>query len=64
VSALTEEGPLGTIEHWIDGRATGGTGVRFSPVLDPATGQQSAQVVLASRADADAAAGYAFPTAN
>lgn len=53
MSALTEEDLLGTIEHWIDGRATRGTGARFSPVFDPATGEQRAQVVLASRADAD-----------
>jgi len=44
-----------TIEHWIDGATTAGTSSRTSPVYNPATGVQQAQVVLASRADVDTA---------
>ena len=44
-----------TIEHWIDGATTAGTSSRTSPVYNPATGEQQAQVVLASRADVDGA---------
>jgi malonate-semialdehyde dehydrogenase (acetylating)/methylmalonate-semialdehyde dehydrogenase len=44
-----------TIEHWIGGATTAGTSSRMSPVYNPATGEQQAQVVLASRADVDAA---------
>ncbi len=44
-----------TIEHWIGGRATGGTGTRRSPVYNPATGQQQHEVVLAETADVEAA---------
>ncbi len=52
-----------TIEHWIDGRLTAGSSSRHAPVFNPATGAQQAQVVLASRADVEAAvssAGKAF----
>ncbi len=44
-----------TIEHWIGGSATGGTGSRRSPVYNPATGRQQHEVVLAETADVDAA---------
>ncbi|HTE74796.1 MAG TPA: CoA-acylating methylmalonate-semialdehyde dehydrogenase [Actinomycetes bacterium] len=44
-----------TIEHWIDGAASAGTSSRMSPVYNPATGEQQAQVVLASRADVGSA---------
>ena len=44
-----------TIEHWIDGATTAGTSSRTSPVYNPATGEQQAQVVLASRADVGSA---------
>jgi malonate-semialdehyde dehydrogenase (acetylating) / methylmalonate-semialdehyde dehydrogenase len=44
-----------TIEHWIDGATTRGTATRTSPVWNPATGEQQADVVLGSRADVDAA---------
>ena len=44
-----------TIEHWIGGGTTGGTGSRRSPVFNPATGQQQHEVVLAETADVDAA---------
>jgi hypothetical protein len=40
-----------TIEHWIDGRATPGSSTRSAPVYDPSSGQQQAQVVLASTDD-------------
>ncbi|HSK97901.1 MAG TPA: CoA-acylating methylmalonate-semialdehyde dehydrogenase [Euzebyales bacterium] len=44
-----------TIEHWIDGAATTGAATRHAPVYDPATGEQQAQVALATAADVDAA---------
>jgi malonate-semialdehyde dehydrogenase (acetylating) / methylmalonate-semialdehyde dehydrogenase len=44
-----------TIEHWIDGNVTPGQSTRQSPVWNPATGQQQAQVALGSTADVDAA---------
>src|SRR4051794_20722944 len=43
------------IEHWIDGRRTPGEGTRRGPVFNPATGQQQAEVALATGADVDAA---------
>ena len=44
-----------TIEHWIGGTTTTGTSDRTSAVYNPATGEQQAQVVLASTADVGAA---------
>ena len=44
-----------TIQHWIDGAATGGGSSRVSPVFDPATGDQQAEVRLAEQADVDRA---------
>jgi malonate-semialdehyde dehydrogenase (acetylating)/methylmalonate-semialdehyde dehydrogenase len=44
-----------TIEHWIGGKLTGGTGDRFAPVWNPATGAQQAQVVLGTAADVEQA---------
>ena len=44
-----------TIEHWIDGATSAGTSGRTAPVYNPATGDQQAEVVLAARADVDAA---------
>jgi malonate-semialdehyde dehydrogenase (acetylating) / methylmalonate-semialdehyde dehydrogenase len=44
-----------TIEHWIDGAPTPGTATRTSPVWNPATGEQQADVVLGSTSDVDAA---------
>jgi malonate-semialdehyde dehydrogenase (acetylating) / methylmalonate-semialdehyde dehydrogenase len=44
-----------TIEHWVGGASTAGTSGRTSPVYNPATGEQQAQVALASRSDVDAA---------
>ncbi len=39
------------ISHWIDGRSVPGTGSRTSPVFNPATGQQTGEVELASADD-------------
>ncbi len=44
-----------TIEHWIGGSTTAGTSVRRGPVYNPATGAEQAEVLLAERADVDAA---------
>jgi malonate-semialdehyde dehydrogenase (acetylating) / methylmalonate-semialdehyde dehydrogenase len=44
-----------TIQHWIAGSETTGTSTRFGPVYNPATGEQQAQVALATAADVDAA---------
>jgi malonate-semialdehyde dehydrogenase (acetylating)/methylmalonate-semialdehyde dehydrogenase len=44
-----------TINHWIAGKATSGSGDRRGQVWNPATGEQQAEVVLATRADVDAA---------
>jgi malonate-semialdehyde dehydrogenase (acetylating) / methylmalonate-semialdehyde dehydrogenase len=43
------------ISHWVDGRSTGGTSGRTSPVFNPATGLQTAEVDLAGAADVEAA---------
>ena len=43
------------IAHWIDGQLTAGTSGRFSPVFNPATGQQTGEVELASVAEVEAA---------
>ena len=43
------------ISHWVDGRLLEGTSGRTSPVYNPATGQQTARVDLASTAEVDAA---------
>ena len=42
-----------TIEHWIDGATTRGAAGRTSPVWNPATGDQQADVVLGSTSDVD-----------
>jgi malonate-semialdehyde dehydrogenase (acetylating)/methylmalonate-semialdehyde dehydrogenase len=44
-----------TIEHWIGGKPTSGTPSGTSPVWDPATGAQQAEVVLGSAADVEEA---------
>jgi malonate-semialdehyde dehydrogenase (acetylating)/methylmalonate-semialdehyde dehydrogenase len=46
---------MATIEHWIGGSFTAGTGTRRGPVFNPATGEQQHEVVLAAEADVDAA---------
>ncbi len=40
--------PMTRITHWIDGATTPGTSGRTAPVFNPATGEQAAQVDLAS----------------
>ncbi|MDQ6855984.1 MAG: CoA-acylating methylmalonate-semialdehyde dehydrogenase [Candidatus Dormibacteraeota bacterium] len=52
------------IAHWVGGQPVAGTSGRRSPVYNPATGEQTAAVELASAADVDAAvetAVAAFP---
>jgi len=44
-----------TIDHWIAGKNTTGTGTRRGKVWNPATGEQQADLVLATREDVDAA---------
>ena len=44
-----------TIEHWIGGQSIAGSSTRVGPVYNPATGEQQAQVLLATPADVDAA---------
>jgi malonate-semialdehyde dehydrogenase (acetylating)/methylmalonate-semialdehyde dehydrogenase len=44
-----------TIEHWIAGKPTSGSGSRTGRVWNPATGEQQADVLLASTRDVDAA---------
>jgi malonate-semialdehyde dehydrogenase (acetylating)/methylmalonate-semialdehyde dehydrogenase len=46
---------MATIEHWINGRHTGGASTRRGPVYQPATGQRRHEVLLASAADVDTA---------
>jgi malonate-semialdehyde dehydrogenase (acetylating)/methylmalonate-semialdehyde dehydrogenase len=43
------------VQHWIAGSETTGASTRFGPVYNPATGEQQAQVALATPADVDAA---------
>jgi malonate-semialdehyde dehydrogenase (acetylating)/methylmalonate-semialdehyde dehydrogenase len=53
-----------TIAHWINGRTEAGSATRHGPVFNPATGEQTASVPMANRADMDAAlaaASAAFP---
>ncbi|GAA3233451.1 CoA-acylating methylmalonate-semialdehyde dehydrogenase [Pseudonocardia petroleophila] len=44
-----------TVSHWIGGKPATGTSTRTSPVWNPATGAQQAEVLLAGTADVDAA---------
>src|SRR5580658_1243621 len=52
------------ISHWIDGALVAGTSGRFSPVYNPATGVQSADVELASTAEVDRAVASATVAAR
>jgi malonate-semialdehyde dehydrogenase (acetylating) / methylmalonate-semialdehyde dehydrogenase len=52
VSAVTAKR---TVRHRIGGEETGGASARTSPIWDPATGEQQAEVVLAEPADVEAA---------
>ncbi|MGI9614126.1 MAG: aldehyde dehydrogenase family protein, partial [Acidimicrobiales bacterium] len=52
-----------SIDHWIDGTSTNGDGTGSSKVYDPATGQVTGTVALASPGDVDravASAGRAY----
>jgi malonate-semialdehyde dehydrogenase (acetylating)/methylmalonate-semialdehyde dehydrogenase len=40
-----------TIQHWIGGATTSGSATRVAPVWNPATGEQRAEVLLATEAD-------------
>ena len=42
---------MDTIAHWVDGTSTYLNSTRTAPVFNPASGQQSAEVLLASEAD-------------
>ena len=46
---------MSTIEHWIAGKPTSGRSDRTAPVFNPATGEQRAEVLLASVEDVAAA---------
>ncbi|HEX2175107.1 MAG TPA: CoA-acylating methylmalonate-semialdehyde dehydrogenase [Nocardioidaceae bacterium] len=48
-----------TVHHWYDGAVAEGSSGRFGDVTDPATGEVSARVALASTDDVDAAVGAA-----
>ncbi|WP_219417570.1 CoA-acylating methylmalonate-semialdehyde dehydrogenase [Pseudonocardia nigra] len=54
-----------TITHWIGGKSAPGSSTRTAPVWNPATGEQQAEVALASTTDVDTAvraAAAAFET--
>ena len=44
---------MNLIEHFIDGKITKGSSKKTSKVFNPATGEQSAEVNLASKLDVD-----------
>lgn len=46
---------MNDIQHWIDGQVVVSTSGRTGPVFNPATGEQTGQVALASVAEVDAA---------
>jgi len=46
---------MNLIEHFIDGKITKGSSKKTSKIFNPATGEQSAEVNLASKADVDIA---------
>jgi malonate-semialdehyde dehydrogenase (acetylating) / methylmalonate-semialdehyde dehydrogenase len=52
------------ISHWIDGTLTAGTSGRLSPVFNPASGEQSADVELASNEEIEHAVGVALAAAR
>ena len=63
--AIPDAAPhLPVVGHWVAGAANAGTSDRTADVYDPATGEVTKRVALASRADADAviaAAAAAWP---
>ena len=46
---------MNSIQHWIDGKIVESTSGNTAPVYNPATGEQSGAVALASVAEVDAA---------
>ena len=52
------------IGHWIDGRRTPGTSGRTAPVFNPATGEQTGDVALASAGEVAAAVASAVAAAR
>jgi malonate-semialdehyde dehydrogenase (acetylating) / methylmalonate-semialdehyde dehydrogenase len=63
--AVGRDGAITRIPHWIGGTRVEGTSGRTGPVFNPATGQQSGAVDLASAEEVDAAvrnAGETFTT--
>ena len=46
---------MSTIDHWVAGKPSALASTRTAPVYDPATGRQSGEVLLASKADVDQA---------
>ncbi len=52
------------IVHWVAGRSTAGTSGRVAPVFNPATGEQTGAVDLASPAEVDAAVASAVSAAS
>ena len=46
---------MNLIEHFIEGKITKGSSKKTSKVFNPATGEQSAEVNLASKTDVDIA---------
>jgi malonate-semialdehyde dehydrogenase (acetylating)/methylmalonate-semialdehyde dehydrogenase len=44
---------MNQIQHWIDGKTTDATSERTGPVFNPATGEQTGEVLLASATDVD-----------
>jgi malonate-semialdehyde dehydrogenase (acetylating)/methylmalonate-semialdehyde dehydrogenase len=50
-----EENAMKRISHWIDGRTVAGTSGRTGPVYNPALGEQTGEVDLASAAEVDLA---------
>jgi malonate-semialdehyde dehydrogenase (acetylating) / methylmalonate-semialdehyde dehydrogenase len=57
-------GHVRTIEHWIGGQSGPASSGRTAPVYNPATGEQTAQVLLASKADVSQAVGVAAAAAE
>jgi malonate-semialdehyde dehydrogenase (acetylating)/methylmalonate-semialdehyde dehydrogenase len=53
-----------TIDHWIGGTTVAGTSGRYGPVFNPATGDQTGQVALATAAEVDAAVAAAATAAG
>ncbi len=63
-TTATAEAGLPVVGHWVAGAAHAGTSGRTADVFDPATGQVTKRVALASREDADgviSAAAHAWP---